>query len=319
MKSMSLQMIVVPGLPLTAEHRRMLEEAVPEAEIVFYEKMPSASELRGADFILGNPPLPLLKGCGSLKVLQLRSAGVHGYLEAIPGGCRLLNATGAYGLAVSEHMLALIFALMKKINLYVRNQEQSAWKDEGQVSSVEGSTVLIVGMGDIGTNLAKKIKALGGKTIGVRRSCPACSDVLDEGCSQAELDQVIPKADIITLSLPETPETHHIINRGRLKLMKKNAILINAGRGSAIDTAALCDALEQGEIAAAGLDVTDPEPLPPDARLWHMPNVVITPHVAGGPHLPATVTRIVEIAAENFRAYLDGRPLKNEIDPVAGY
>lgn len=316
---MALQIFVLPGLPLTEEHKNLLWKALPEAEIKYFEHMPTQLEMQQADFIFGNPPPPLLEGCDRLKLLQLRSAGVHGYLEAVPHGAKLLNATGAYGLAVSEHMLGLLFTSIKKIDLYLANQQESSWKDEGQVSSIDGSTILIIGLGDIGTHFAKKVHALGAKTIGIRRHSTCSAEGVDEVHTQDDLDEWIPKADVIALSLPDTPQTYHMINRERLAKMKKSAVIINAGRGRAIDTEALCDALDDKQIAGAGLDVTDPEPLPPEHRLWKSPRAIVTPHVSGHAHLPSTVTRIVQIAADNFRAYLDGTPLRNEVDPKTGY
>ncbi|MEY8352640.1 D-2-hydroxyacid dehydrogenase [Lachnospiraceae bacterium 54-53] len=316
---MKTEVMVCPGLPLTETHKEILMKALPETHITFYSKEPSQEDFEHADFIFGNPPFDKLKHCPKLKLLQLRSAGAHGYFQALPQGAKLVNAKGAYGLAVSEHMIALTLAAMKKIHLYMMNQQDCVWRDEGRVSSISESTVLVIGAGDIGTDYGGKMKALGAKTMGICHGEPKQRDGLDEIYSRDKLDEVLGQADIVALCLPETPETCHIINKERISLMKPSAVLINAGRGTAIDQEALCDALDGNRLAAAGLDVTTPEPLPSDHRLWKTPNLIITPHVSGGAHLPSTVTRIVEIAACNFRSCLDGKPVKNEINSSAGY
>jgi phosphoglycerate dehydrogenase-like enzyme len=134
-----------------------------------------------------------------------------------------------------------------------------------------------------------------------------------------QLEMLLPRADIVALSLPGTSLTDNIINRNTLQLMKPNAVLINVGRGNAVDTDALCDALESGMISGAALDVTDPEPLPKEHPLWNVKNAIITPHISGGFSLPETFNRIVGISADNLEAYMSGKKLKNIVDTTAGY
>ena len=308
-------------LPVNDRQKAMLRESAPSAAFVFATPQTvTAAEVAAADAIIGNPPAALLQGAAHLQWLQLNSAGADAYLHgALPAGTVLTNATGAYGLAISEHLLAMLLELMKKLHRYRDNQRQSLWKDEGPVHSVYGSRALVVGLGDIGGEFARRLQALGASVTGVRRSDPQRPPYVDRLVLADELDAVLPEADIVALCLPGTRETTHLLSAERLARMKPGAILLNVGRGSAIDTDALCAALESGHLGGAGLDVTDPEPLPAAHRLWQLPNAVITPHVSGGFHLEETFERIVAISAENLGRFMRGQPLRNQVDKSTGY
>lgn len=314
------KILAASHLPLTDEHRAKLTTAVPGAEIIQPAGDPAPEQLADAEFILGNVPPALLGHCTKLRLVQLNSAGTDGYLTgALPAGTLLTNATGAYGLSISEHLLAMLLSLMRNFPAYQRNQQKKEWRHEGGIRSVWGSTILVLGLGDIGGEFARKAKALGAVTIGVRRAGTDKPDYLDELYTTDRLDELLPRADVVAMSLPSTPATVNIMSRERLALLKKGAYLLNVGRGSALDQDALCDALESGRLAGAGLDVTEPEPLPAGHRLWDAPNLLLTPHASGGFSLPATVDRIVEIAAHNFAACLAGRPVRNQVDFETGY
>lgn len=280
----------------------------------------TAEDISDADAILGNVPPMLLKEAKNLKWLQSSMAGVDSYLGGVlPEGVKLTNVTGAFGLAISEHMVATVFTLYKKLHLYRDNQNNAQWLDRGEVKQIEGATVLTVGLGDIGGSFSKKMKALGAYTIGVRRKDTSKPEYIDELILQADLDSVLPRADIVALALPNTSETKGLFNRERIYNMKDGATLINVGRGNAVDTEALCDALEDGKLYAASLDVTDPEPLPSDHRMWKLENALITPHISGFFHLRKTYENIVDIFIENFSRFLAGKELENIIDMTTGY
>ncbi len=295
-------------LPLNPKSKTHLEEQA-KTWIFGYSSSDkiSVGEIERANIIIGNPPVKMLSHARKLEWLQLESAGTGDYINpgVLPKGTLLTNATGAYGLAISEHMLGMLFEIYKKLYLYRDYQIDMQWKDAGTVKSVYQSTVLIVGLGDIGGEFARRIHALGGYTIGIRRSGTDKPDYLDELHHLDQLDSLLPRADVVALSLPETPQTHHLFNRERLQMMKPDAVLLNVGRGTAIQTDDLCDVLESGHLLGAGLDVTNPEPLPKDHRLWKIPNVIVTPHVSGGPHLPETYRRILEISAQNLNAFVN--------------
>ncbi len=309
-------------LPVKDAHKKLLAHAAPSAVFTYSARREITQEMaHSADVIIGNPPIKLIRGSTRLKWIQLESAGADQYIKAgnLPAGTLLTNATGAYGLAISEYMIGVLLELYKKLHLYRDNQRQNLWKDEGGVRSIHGSTVLIVGLGDIGGEFAKRIKALGGYTIGVRRTNSAKPEYMDELYLIDELDTLLLRADVVALSLPGTEKTYRLLSAERLAKMKPGAVLINVGRGTVLDTDALCDALESGHIAGAALDVTDPEPLPADHRLWQIPNAIITPHISGGWHLPETFNRIVGISIENLRRFTAGEKLNNIVDFSTGY
>jgi phosphoglycerate dehydrogenase-like enzyme len=216
-------------------------------------------------------------------------------------------------------MLAVTLQLVKKLHLYRDEQNKGRWQERGQVKSILGSTVLVIGLGDIGSEYAWRMKALGAYVIGVRRTARPKDDYVDEVHLTDKLDELLPRADIVALILPGIKDTEGIINRDRLAKMKEGAVIVNAGRGSAIDTEALCDALESRHIAGAGLDVTMPEPLPEGHRLWKLEGAVITPHIAGGRNMPETGQHIMSLNLENAVRFVKGERLQSLVDVKTGY
>lgn len=315
---------ILVTIPADAGHREYLE-AIGKGCVFFYVPGSEVTEddVKQADVIIGNVEPELLKAPERLQWLQLNSAGADTYCA--PGilkpGTLLTNATGAYGLAISEYMVGMSFMLQNKFYQYYANQQRHQWKDQGKVTSVYGATVLAVGLGDIGGEYAKRMKALGSYTIGVRRSPGEKPEYLDELYTTENLDQLLPRADFVALSLPNSPATYHIMDERRLRLMKPGAFLLNVGRGSAIDTEALCKVLQEGHLGGCGVDVTDPEPLPEDHPLWGAPRMVITPHISGQYHLQETFERIVRIAGRNLEKFLAGQQdhMENLVDFETGY
>ena len=315
-------MKIVIALNLTPDEQKRFMDAAPGCELRFVGAggitLENASD---ADAIFGNPPPSLLCGLTRLKVLQLRSAGVDGYdaaIRRIPGA-RLCNASGAYGLTVSEAMLAMLLALMKKLHLYRDAQAAAQWQWLGQVRAIRGARILVLGLGDVGAMFAGHVKALGAHVIGVKRTPGPKPDCVDELYTIEALDEILPTADAVCMCLPDTPQTRGLLSAARIAAMKPGAFIVNAGRGSAIDQDALADALNAGRLGGAALDVTTPEPLPPDHPLWTAANCLITPHVAGGRSLPQTWDFVLEILLDNLRALDAGRPLSHEVDLDAGY
>lgn len=312
-----IDILVTP--PVNEKHRALLESACPGGR---FRYIPYADvkreDVEAAAVIIGNVPREFLKGADKLHLLHLNTAGADGYPEAMPERAILTNSSGAYGLAISEHMLGMLLAVKKKLYLYWNDQKDCLWRDEGGVSSIEDAVVLSVGMGDIGGEFLRKCKALGAYTIGVRRTPRAKPDFADELYTLDAIDELLPRADVVALSLPSGPATNGLMDERRLRLMKRGAVLINVGRGSAVDTDALVSVCSEGLIRAA-LDVTDPEPLPAEHPLWHTPNAYITPHISGFFHLPQTLDRIVAIGAENLKRIVAGEPLLNAVDASTGY
>ena len=298
-----------------------LERAI-DAEFIFKESRSLTEEdVADVDIILGNPPPHLLKHAKKLQWLQIMSAGTDGYTApgVLPEGVLFTNATGAFGLAIAEHMLGALLFIMKKFGSYADWMKTHTWGDRGSVTSIYGSTSLIIGFGDLGSELGIRLHALGSRVIGVRRTVQEKPDWLDGLYTMDAIDELLPKADIVALSVPSTKETYHLIDERRLNLMKDTAYLLNSGRGTAIDPKALEKALREGRIGGAAIDVTEPEPLPADDPLWDAPNLFITPHVSGGRHLNETTVRLYGILEENLKHFSKGEELKNIVDLKTGY
>lgn len=332
---------ILVTIPVEPAHAEKLQAAAPGCQFRFRQgaALPSLvgaslpfqnlletepvtqEDIDWAHILLGNVKSTLLHGGENLRWMQTNSAGVEEYIKpgVLAGGTLLTNATGAYGLAISEHMLAMLLSIMKKLELYRDQQHEETWQSRGAVASIYGSTVLVLGMGDIGGEFGKRCKALGAKVIGVRRTDAKKPDYADEVRLIGELDEILPQADVVAVTLPGTEATRNLLDRKRLQSMKPGAVLLNVGRGYIVDTDALCDALETGALSGAGLDVTEPEPLPAGHRLWQIPTAVVTPHISGFYHLKETHERIVNIMAENLGHFLQGKPLRNQVDFATGY
>lgn len=312
-------MNILVAMPTYEEHEIRLKKACPEAAFTFlHGNRPEREQLENAEIIIGNIPSGDLQYCRNLKFLQLSMAGSDTFAGKVPENVLLANSSGAYGLAISEHMLGMLLMLTKKLYLYRDNQNEAVWHDEGNVTSIFGSRVLTVGLGDIGGEFAKRCKSLGAYNIGIRRTMRSCPEFMDEMHTLDELDSLLPSADVVALALPNSEASRHLMNEARLRSMKRGAILLNVGRGSAVDTDALVRVLNEGLIMA-GIDVTDPEPLPKEHPLWHCPGIIITPHISGYYHLRHTQDTIIEIAACNIENYMNGRPIRNLVDRITGY
>lgn len=311
-------------IPVEEKHKRYLEDIGKSCQFEYAQvKTVTEEQVRRADIIIGNVSTAMLKEAECLQWIQLNSAGADAYCKPgiLKDGVILTNATGAYGLAISEYMVGMSFMLQNKLYQYYGNQMGHQWKDMGKVTSVYGSTTLVIGLGDIGGEYAARMKALGSYTIGVKRTPGEKPEYLDELYTTERLDELLPRADFVSLSLPNTPNTIHLMDERRLRLMKPGAFLLNVGRGSAIDTDALCKVLEEGHLGGCGVDVTDPEPLPADHPLWGAPRMVITPHISGNYHLQETFERIVRIAGRNLEKFLAGQKgqMENQVDFQTGY
>jgi phosphoglycerate dehydrogenase-like enzyme len=309
-------------IPVDEKSKKLLEKQAPCAKFEYSTASRVRFEqVKEANIIIGNPPVGMVTAALNLEWLQLESAGTGDYIKkgVLHDGILLTNSSGAYGLAIAEHMLGLLLQIYKKLYLYRDNQKYGEWKDEGSVKSIYNTTALVVGLGDIGGEFAQRIHNLGGYTIGVRRAGIDKQAFLDELYHMDKLDELLPRADVVALSLPETKATYHLLNLNRLSLMKPDAVLLNVGRGTAVDTEALCDVLQSGKLMGVGLDVTEPEPLPQNHRLWKIPNAIITPHISGGAHLSETFERILNISAKNLNTFIHGGELENLVDFTTGY
>ena len=312
--------------PLTKEHLDYLERCavsgIRKLELVFRapEEM-TVEDLDQAAATINFFPPSLLSKAKHLEWVQLASAGADMFAAKgiLPDSCILTNASGAYSLSVGEHMIAQTFAMTRNLPLYSSEQRDHVWGGLHPCLAVEGSTILVLGLGDIGGFYARKMKALGAYIIGVRRHEGACPEYADEAVTIDHLKEVLPKADIVAMVLPGGKATEHIIDDRAFDCMKDGAFILNVGRGNAIDPVALMRALDSGKIQGAALDVTEPEPLPADHPLWDYRNVLITPHSAGWWQLDETLNRVVRICGENLKAFSQGAPLTHIVNRKLGY
>lgn len=272
------------------------------------------SAIEAAEIIIGEPSIKELQSAKNLKWLQMTWAGADRYLKGgFPKNVILTNASGAFGATIAEHALAMVFALARRLPAYVRAGE---WKDLGSEKQLRDCTALIYGCGDIGTHIAKSLKALQIRTFGVCRNPKTARDGFDVLTTLDCAELFFPEADLILCALPQSKETAGYFDEARLSALKDDAILVNVGRGSLIRTDALTALLQKGKFFGVGLDVVEQEPLPEEHPLWTMPNVILTPHVAGTGfgHLADTEDRIWQICKDNLRRYLAGEPLRNQVN-----
>ena len=309
-------------MPVNEAHKELLKSVAGDLSIDY---IPAANvtkeDVDAASIIVGNVSPSLIKGSTNLKLMQLNSAGTDGYTAegVLPEGAVLTNATGAYGLAISEHMIGALLMVMKKFDQYRIDQVNHVWTDHGSVPSIFGSRTLVVGLGDIGKEFAVRMNALGSSVDAIKRIPSDKPDYIDNIYKMDDLYDQLEKADIVATCLPGTPETYKLFNAEAFSHMKDGAFFVNIGRGNAVDSDALCEALNSGKLGGATVDVTDPEPLPADHPLWDAKNLLITPHVSGGYHLQATHDKIIQIAAKNITHYLKGEEFENIVDMKTGY
>ncbi len=297
--------------PFLRENRNMIITAADGCEVT--------ENSADADIIIGE--LPEKYSPERLKFLQLCVAGAEKYcLENAEYGFIMANATGAFGAVISEYILGAVLAVYRGFFTLKDNQRRHLWNDREQERMIFGERTLILGCGDIGQNTAIRLKAFGADVAGIRRT-PRPVKGFDEVYGIEALDEQLRTADIVICCLPKTPHTNGLLDSGRISLMKQNALVVNVGRGSLIDTAALYSALKNGGIYGAVLDVFEEEPLPENSPLWDLPNLLITPHISGKSfgHSPDTERRIAEICADNLRRFIDGKPLRNVVDKNEGY
>lgn len=303
------------------QFERQLKEAAPNARFIPFEDRAEMLELLPkADALYGGSPREdMLDRCAKLRWIHMRSAGVDRYFpqELAKRGIALTNGSGAYDIPIAEHVFAMALALTRRIHLYICNQIEKRWERGETPADLYGKNLGIYGMGSIGTRVAQIGAAFGMKAYGVARRERSKPDFAEALWTPERLDDLLGMSDLFVVCLPLTNATRNCVGAREFGLMKPTALFFNIGRGATVNAAALTRALTEGQIAGAGLDVTNPEPLPVESPLWNMPNVVLTPHVSGSSAVSAA--RGEEIAIENIRRFAAGEPLLNVVDPQHGY
>lgn len=317
--------IVVINRLLKDTHKEQIRKAAAKAggSLLFAESEDDIpSDWQDCDIIYGFG-VKNAKTNKNLKWFAAPSAGVDFLLK--PGffaneDCLVTNSSGAYGVTIAEHIIAVTLMMMRKLDYSYSESLKGNWTSPRPQKSLKDCRILVLGTGDIGCCFARRAKAFEPESItGVSRSGNCSDPAFDSVKKVSELDSLLPSADLLVMSLPDTPETRDILNRERIALLPEGAYVVNVGRGSAIDEDALCGSLNSGKLGGAALDVFKTEPLPSDSKLWNTKNLLITPHVAGNLTLEHTLSVNVDMFCKNLINYAEGLPLDNLIDKTKGY
>jgi phosphoglycerate dehydrogenase-like enzyme len=252
-----------------------------------------------------------------LQLIQTIGAGVDAVLPApdLPASVRIANARGIHGEQMSEHALAMMLAFAKQLPQALANQQMRRWQSFTP-GSLAGKTCSILGMGTIGQAVAQRAKQFGMRVIGTQREPKPCRHA-DEILPPEQIQRAVQQADYLVVILPKTPQTLNLLDAKILANLQSDAVLINMARGGIVDETAVANMLREGRLRGAALDVFAKEPLPESNDLWMIPNLIITPHVAG--LVPDYLDRVLKIFIDNMRRLEDGKPLRNEIDRARGY
>jgi phosphoglycerate dehydrogenase-like enzyme/glyoxylase-like metal-dependent hydrolase (beta-lactamase superfamily II) len=308
------------------ERLPLLSIVAPGVDIVPFDSTEEAMEhIEGADAIIGSATADLLTAGTDLRWVQVGSAGVERYL-AMPrlgtGEVLLTNGQKLASPEIAEHVMALTRAVARGLGNAVSAQNRMVWERSGVTSAsplqrLRGKTMLVVGLGGIGTEVARLAAAAEMRVTGIRSSRRSGPPFVDRVGLTEDLSAFAAEADVVVNCLPMTPDTTDIFNEALFEAMKTTAIFVNVGRGGTVETDALIAALSSGKIAGAGLDVTDPEPLPDGHPLWKAPNVIITPHYAAWSD--AGRERRWLLYRENLRRFVAGERMLSVVDPERGY
>ncbi len=287
--------------------RDQVDEALSDVEVLYMAKVPS----------------DLVRRVPKLKWVQYFATGIEDFVgtEMLDAHFTFCNVTGTTAQAIAEHCFMFMLMFTKRAPVWTENQKSHAYERRlARPDFFEGKTVGVLGAGSIGLEVARLSKAFRMRVLATRRSATsraAGKGDVDELFPSAQTRELLGESDFVVLAVPLTSETRHVIDEAALRVMKPTAYLINVGRGGLVDETALVRALESGEIAGAGLDVFDTEPLPAESPLWDAPNILMTPHTSG--EVIDHRVRTARFFVEQLRRYLAGEPLRNVIDPERGY
>ena len=307
---------------LPNELLQKIKDTAPAYEITEVEQSEvEVKDLIDSDIVFGRIPAHFLIKLPNLKWQHLASAGANGLTDRALYANKetiLTKSAGTFGVSISEHIIGMMVSLGRDFGHYYEKQFKSEWDDEfPKLLDISGSTVLIVGTGDIGIEVGRRLSGFGCDIIGLRRNPSKGNDVINDVRCISQLHDILPEADYVIICTPGTTETEKLFGQKEFELMKSTAIIINVGRGMIIDSDALAKALNERQIYGAGLDVTDPEPLPQEHPLWSARNIFITPHVSAATNV--TTERRAMVFINQLKRYLEGEELHNHVDFDAGY
>ena len=306
---------------LTKEHVKRVKAVDKNIEVVVTADASDAYEYAAdTDIIAGYPrTIPALAGAKNVKWVHSFSAGMDRVLtpEIIKSPILVSNSSGVLVVPIAEHVMSYVLIFSRGFLRSLENQKKRLWQRDDTLTKLRGKTMLIVGMGNIGGAVAQLSRAFGCHIIALTRDGRSDNEWAHEVKKASVLNRVLPKADFVISCLPYTPETHHIFDAEKFRLMKPSAYFINIGRGALVREKDLIAALKKKTIAGAGLDVTEVEPLPASSPLWNMPNVIITPHHSGASE--HAMDRAINQFILNLKAFLIGDRLPNLVDKKLGY
>ena len=312
---------------LTEAHKRKIQAAAQQAGFVphFFglDQFEEAADcLQHCEVLYAHSPELLRTAPASLRWYCCAYAGVDPYCKdptLFTNPECLLTNSNVYGVTIAEHVVMVTLMLLRRMPEYIEVVRNHSWSNQLSIRSIRDNEFTILGTGDIGRHVAERMRGMGAaKIVGLSRSGRP-HPAFDAVYPISALDQMLPQTKILVMALPSTPETIHILNRERIALLPADAYVINVGRGTALDQAALAEALNTGKLAGAALDVMDPEPLPREDPLWDARNLILTPHVSGNMTLGYTCDRNVELFCEDLKNYAAGRPLAGLVDRTRGY
>ncbi len=309
-----------PYNPIGAAEIKDFEAYAPGVRIVAPDKAHLMEELADADGVMGPITPEMLKAARKLRWVQVFSAGVEGYLfpEMVNSPVTLTNCKIVQGPEIADHAFALLLSLTRNLNRIIPRRTQEEWVGrEYHPLELRGKTAVIIGMGGIGTEIAVRAWAFGMKVIGVDPKDIPSTPLWQTTVPPDRLDNVLPEADVVFVAAPHTRQSEKMFGARQFALIKKGGFFIAVSRGKLYDAMALAQALESKHLAGAGLDVTDPEPLPKGHPLWKMENVVVTPHIAG--RSDGEGARYFTLFRENLKRFAAGEPLLNVVDKQKGY
>ncbi len=306
---------------LTPEHVRKIRAVGQDLEIIVtvHEK-DAKKKSADVEIIAGFPStIPPLTEARNVRWVHSFSAGMDRVLtpELIKSSIICSNSSGIHQTPIAEHVIGFMLIFTRGFLKTFANQRKRLWRKDDTVTELCGKTVLIVGLGNIGGEVARLVHAFGAKVIAVSRGSKEPVEEIYEMKKPPALDAVLPRADFVVNCLPYTNETHHLFDRAKFQRMKPSAVFINIARGGIVHEKDLIVALKKKIIAGAGLDVTEVEPLPKASPLWRMPNVIITPHHSGLSE--QYMNRAIDRFCLNLKAYLAGERLPNLVDKKRGY
>ncbi len=310
-----MKILCIIGLP-----EEIITFLKSKGEVVIKKRSELTSEeMSQYTIIIGNVPLPLMQYATNVKYLQLESAGSDQYTTLVPKDCILCNAAGTFGATISEHLIMVTLMLFRNMPHYQIAQSKREYAPIHHVKLIHNSRFLIFGTGNLGSEYAKVVQACGGYTIGVKRNKVTSLPHFNEVITNDEVENYLASSDVVCLCLPKNKDSDNILSAKRLAMLASDAIVLNVGRGNAVDESYLCQMLQENRLLGAALDVFEKEPIAQDSPLWQTPNLIITPHVSGTFANAYTYDLFYAIVKDNVHRYFNNETLRNVVDKNWGY